>query len=288
MMRRLAISVLMLCLSLAAAAQVVPFVTVRMSARQLALGGAHAADPEPLDSAATVFEAAVSKVLWQKSAIDYNLTDYRAGAWIARSLRLGLDITTNNMGEMVTYSDNGQPLGTFQPSELMAAIDVCYKPSGKIAILAAGKMIRSSLADNYSARAYAIDIEGRWKVSKNIYTGFAVNNLGQAIGYGYGSYPLPTTYKAGLYGIFGGTHAVEGAADFGAMPAWSTFLASVGAGYVYNGRLALRLGAHISTKAEVLPTYASVGASFLSENFDIGAAYLTAANSFALSVKIRL
>ena len=60
------------------------------------------------------------------------------------------------------------------------------------------------------------------------------------------------------------------------------------AGYVYNGRLALRLGAHISTKAEVLPTYASVGASFLSENFDIGAAYLTAANSFALSVKIRL
>ena len=130
----------------------------------------------------------------------------------------------------------------------------------------------------------------KWHFLDALTAGLAVENLGGKLDYGYGAYPLPTTYKAGVYGLLpvAEKHALEATAEAGIMPAYSTTLASVGAGYIYNHALSLRLGAHISTKGEILPTYATAGVAYLSDNFEIGAAYMTAANSLSISVKLKL
>lgn len=290
MIRRLLLSLIMMAATLCAAAQAVPFVTIRTSTSQLAMGGASAAWSEDFTHGENIFEAEIGKTFWQTKAINYNLTNYSARVWAVPSLAIGLKCTTNSMGEIELYSDNGQPLGTFRPSELCATLDLTYKPLTNIALGVAGKIIRSSLTDSNAANCFAADISAKWQVSKLFTIGLAAENLGGDINYGYGAYPLPTTYKAGIFSTipFKEKHAIEAAADFGTMPAYSTILASIGAGYVYNRSLALRLGAHISTKGEIMPTYASVGAAYMSENFEIGGAYLSAANSFSISVKLKL
>ena len=108
--------------------------------------------------------------------------------------------------------------------------------------------------------------------------------------YGYGAYPLPTTFKAGFAGTLtlGGKHALEYAADGGVMPASEAFLASLGTGYLYDGMIAVRCGAHICTKENVLPTYFSAGLFFKSTIFDIGAAWLSAANTYSISARLKL
>ena len=72
------------------------------------------------------------------------------------------------------------------------------------------------------------------------------------------------------------------------MPVCSAALASIGTGYIFNNMIAVRCGAHISAKADIMPTYFSVGAFFASEIFDFGAAYLTAADTFTLSARFKL
>lgn len=290
MIKRVVIAVILLSAALGAAAQAVPFITLRTSTDQLAMGGVSAAWGDEFNRGDNVFEAGIGKTFWQTSAINYNLTNYSARVWAIPSLAIGLKFTTNSMGAIDLYSENGQPLGNFQPSELCGGLEVTFMPFKSLSIGVAGKFIRSSLTDQNSARTFAADIMGRWKISNYLTAGVAIENLGKEIDYGYGAYPLPTTYKAGVFGSIPikEKHAIEAAADFGTMPAYSTILASIGAGYIYNRALALRLGAHISTKGEIMPTYASVGAAYMSENFELGGAYLSVANSFSLSLKLKL
>ena len=290
MMRRLAISALMVALSIAAHAQAVPFVAIRTSAKELSLGGAHASGDEMFSGSGSAFQAGVDRVWWQTGIAGYKLTGIRAKVNLTDGFALGLEMTSNSMAEMTLYSDSGQPLGTFQPGEMMLGMDACIKPVKNIALGVALKMIRSSLTDSNQARAFAVDLQGSWQISSALTAGLAINNLGQDVDYGYGAYKLPTTCKAGVHGLFpmAGKHAVEAAADLGAMPAYSTLLASVGTGYVYDKTFALRCGGHISSKNDIMPTYYCVGASFLSENFDLSGSYITAARTFAISLRLKL
>ena len=151
-------------------------------------------------------------------------------------------------------------------------------------------MIRSSLTDEHTASGYAADLGVIYLFSDSFAAGIAAENVGAALDYGYGKYPLPTTYKAGVNGVFTlkGKHGVIMAADAGAMPSQGAFLASAGAGYVYDRMISARVGAHICTKETVLPTYFSAGIFFQSTNFDIGAAWLSAANTYSISARLKL
>lgn len=279
-----------LTLAVAARAQAVPFVTIPHSTASLALGGAHAATPEAAPMKETSFEAGVDKLFWQTSAINYSITNYAARARVIEVLTLRFEYTTNSMEEVTLYSDTGQALGTTQPNEMSAALSASFAPVKNIFIMAKGKYIHSSLTDTYDATGWAADLGAVWQVSKPLAIGLLAENFGTGIDYGFGEYPLPSTVKAGVYGIFtlAPRHTLETAADAGLMPYYSAFLASLGAGYVYNGMLALRVGAHICTKGDILPTYASVGLFFTSTNFDIGAAFLTASNTFSISARLKL
>ncbi len=290
MMRRLIIFLCMLTAALNAAGQAVPFLTIRMDAGEQALGGAHVASGNLLPLTGSVFEAGVGKTLYQTSGINYNLTHVSARVRIIDGLSAGLEYTSNNMGEMTGYSSNGQPTGTFQPSEMSAALRVSFNPIEKLNLNAAGKLIRSALTDDHSAKCYAADLGAIYKISDSFAAGIAIENLGGDIDYGYGAYPLPTTYKAGLGGIvtIKGKHALEFAADGGAMPSGSAFLASLGTGYVYDNMISVRCGAHICTNAVVLPSYFSAGIYFKSSIFDIGAAWLSAFNTYSISAKVKL
>ena len=290
MMRRLAITALLLAAALAAKAQAVPFVAVRTSAKELSMGGAHASGVDLFSGQEAVFQAGVDRVWWQTKSAGYRLTGLQARVNLAPGFALGVSLGSNAMDEMTLYSENGQPLGSFQPNEMVLAMGACFKPVKAIALEAAAKIIRSSLTDSNRARAFAVDLLGSWKISSALTAGIAINNLGQDMDYGYGAYKLPTTCKTGVHCLFtiAGKHSIEAAADLGAMPAYSTLLASAGAGYVYDKSLALRCGAHISSQNDIMPTYYCVGASFLSENFDLSGSYLTAARTFAISLRLKL
>ena len=289
-MRRTLTTIVALTLAVAAWAQAVPFVTIPHPTASLALGGAHAATPEAAPMKETAFEAGVDKLFWQTSAINYNITNYAVRARVIEALTLGFEYTTNSMEEVTLYSGTGQALGTTQPNEMSAALSASFAPTKNIFILARGKYIHSSLTDTDDAKGWAADLGAVWQISKPLAVGLLAENFGTGIDYGYGEYPLPSTVKAGVYGNFAlaPRHAIETAADAGLMPFYSAFLASIGAGYVYNRMLALRVGAHISTKGDILPTYASVGLFFTSTNFDIGAAYLTASNTYSISARLKL
>ena len=290
MMHRLIITAALLAASLAASAQAVPFVAIRTSAKELSMGGAHASGSELFSGSGSVFQAGLDRVWWQTGIAGYRLTGLQAKVNVTGSFALGLEMTSNSMDEMTLYSDNGQPLGTFQPNEMMLALAASVKPVKNIALAASAKMIRSSLTDSNRAAAFAADLLGSWQISSALTAGISINNLGQDVDYGYGAYKLPTTFKAGVHGLFpiAAKHAIEAAADLGTMPAYSTLLASVGTGYVYNGTIAVRCGAHISSQNDIMPTYYCVGASFLSENFDLSGSYLTAARTFAISLRLKL
>ena len=95
-----------------------------------------------------------------------------------------------------------------------------------------------------------------------------------------------------IFNLYGGWHLKQTAwfqlhAD-GVMPAGSAFLASLGTGYVYDNMIAVRCGAHICTNDIVLPSYFSAGIYFKSANFDIGAAWLSAANTYSISARLKL
>ena len=278
MMRRLVTIVIALMSALQVMAQAVPFVTIRMDAGQQALGGAHVADASLLPIKETLFEAGIGKTLWQTNGIGYNLTNIEARVRIVESFTINL------------YSDNGQPKGTFQPGEMCAGLILSYNPLGLLNIHAEGKMIRSSLTEANPAKGFAADVGVIYIISDSFRAGIAAENIGAALDYGYGAYPLPTTYKAGLSGAISisGKHGVLMAADAGAMPSTGAFLASVGAGYEYNKMISARFGAHICTKESALPTYFSAGIFFQSAIFDIGAAWLSTANTYSISARLKL
>ena len=280
----------MMTTALSAAGQAVPFVTIRMDAGEQAFGGAHVASDNLLPLSDNIFEAGIGKTFYQTGGINYNLTDFLARVRIIDVLTAGIEYTSNNMGEMTRYSNDGQPLGTFQPSEMSVTLRLSYNPIKRLNINAAGKIIRSALTDDNTGQCYAADIGAIYLIGSSFAAGIAVENLGGDINYGYGAYPLPTTYKAGLGGTITlkGKHAMEFAADGGFMPSGSAFLASLGTGYVYNDMISARCGAHICTNDIALPSYFSAGIYFKSANFEIGATWLSAANTYSLSAKFRL
>ena len=290
MMRRIAIMIVLLTTALSAAGQAVPFLTIRMDAGEQAFGGAHVASANLLPLKNNIFEAGIGKTLWQTSGINFNLTNVSARVRIVEGLTAGIEYTSNKMGEMTLYSENGQPTGTFQPGEMAASLRVSYNPLQKLNLNAAGKIIRSALTDDNTGQCYAADLGAIYKIGNSFAAGIAIENLGGNIDYGYGAYPLPTTYKAGLDGTvcLKGKHSVEFAADGGIMPAGSALLASLGTGYVYDNMISIRCGAHICTKENVLPSYFSAGIYFKSANFDIGAAWTSAANTYSISARLKL
>lgn len=290
MIKRLSTVILALVIPLMAIAQAVPCVTIRTSASELSMGGVCAASGSDFEQRPGIFEAEIGKTFYQTSAIGYNLTNYMARIWAMKNLSFGFKCTTNSMKDIELYGSSGQPLGTFHPSELSAGLEFKFLPISNLSFTATGKLIRSTLAENHSAKCMAADLCGRWQPVRNITAALAVENLGGEVDYGYGAYPLPTTYKAGIGGLLpiGSKFEMEAAADFGTIPAYSAMVICAGTGCIYNRTVALRLGAHISTNGEILPTYATIGAAYLSDIFDISGAYMTAANSFSISVKLKL
>ena len=290
MIRRALTFIFAIALAVTASAQAVPFVTIPRSTANLALGGAHAATPEAAPMSGNSFEVGIDKLYWQRSAINYNITNYALRAHVIAPLTLGFEYTTNAMEEMTLYSEAGQALGTTQPNEMCAALSAALSLTSRSYLVAKGKFIRSSLTDTYSASCWAADVGAVWQISKPIAVGLLAENIGSKLDYGFGEYPLPSTVKAGMYGNFSlaPKHSVETAVDAGLMPAYSAFITSLGAGYVFNHMLALRIGAHICTRGDILPTYASAGVFFTSANFDVGAAYLTASNTYSISARLKL
>ena len=294
MIRCIATILLSTALAIAARAQAVPFVTIQPSAERLAAGGAHVATPDNYNLTESLLEVNVGKTLWQTRAINFNLTNLGARFKVTPDLTASLTVTSNSMAEITLYGDSGQVLGTAMPNELCAGIYVAYNPIRPLIINLTGKYIRSALTDTEEASSLAADIGVIWRFGKWTHYPFAVGirveNLGKGIDYGYGSYPLPTTVRIGGYDLapLAEGHALEIAADLGTMPAFETFLTSISAGYIFKKMIAVRGGAHISTKADIMPTYASVGIGFTSTIFDISAAYLTAFNTYSISARLKL
>jgi len=289
-MRRFIVIIILIALSIQAQAQSVPFVTIQAASDNLALGGAHVAGPYSMPLDKNNLEAGFGKTLWQTKAINYNLSNIMIRLRVIQGLTLGFEYTANSMDKYVIYDVNGNPKGNYQPNEMYAGLNIWFSPIEKLALRVSGRYIRSSLAADTDAQTFAADVCGVYKIGKMLNIGLEARNIGNKLNYGYGEYALPATFLAGAYGTFplAEKHKLEAALDGGAMPAYSTFLASAGAGYIFNDMIAVRAGAHISTNVSVLPTYFSVGLFFTSRFFDIGGAFLTAANTFSLTARIRL
>ncbi len=289
-MRKVLLIFLAAALAFTAHAQTVPFAIIQPSAGNLSLGSAHVATPSAILQENGIVEAGFGKTFWQTKAMSFNISNFMLRVKAMETLGIGIEYTTDTMAEYETYDASGNGNGSYQPNEMYIGANIWIRPAGALCFRVAGRYIRSSLAPDSDAQCFAADISGVYTIAPGVNAGFEIRNLGGKLDYGYGSYPLPTTYTLGAYGAFplAAKHKVEAALDAGAMPAFSTMLVSAGAGYIYNDMIVVRGGAHISTNGSVMPTYFSVGAFFTSKILDIGAAYLTAAQTYSISAKIRL
>ena len=289
-MRKVLVILFAAALSFALQAQTVPFAIIQPFADNLALGGAHTASPSALPQESGTVEAGIGKTFWQTKALSLNLTNFMLRIKALDALSFGIEYTSDTMAEYETFDAGGNSSGTYQPNEMYIGANVWIRPVDALCFRAAGRYIRSSLAPDSDAQCFAADLAGIYRIAGIVNTGFEIRNLGGKLDYGYGEYPLPTTFTAGAYGAFpiAGKHKAEAALDAGVMPAYGTMLISGGAGYIYNDMIAVRSGVHISTNGSVMPTYFSFGVFFVSKILDIGAAYLTAAQTYSLSARIRL
>ncbi len=279
----LAFALTALCLQ----AQPAYYLSIPNSAERLALGGYDNALPKL--QGGEWLEAGFTKTLWQPKGVNYNISDIRAMVRPLSFLAAGLEFSSNNMAGYDGYDDRGNSMGSYQPYEMSARAEVRLYPFRSLTLSVAGRILHSSLGSNCDAQSLSADFGCSYTFAENVTVGVQCKNIGGALDYGGGSSLLPAIYSAGAYANISISQLLrlEGALSAGSVSSYSTPFATAGAGLVIKGA-AVRLGGHFSGNAAVMPSYFSAGAFYAGRHFEIGGAYVTAANTFSFSAKLTL
>ncbi len=269
-------------------AQPASYLSIPNSAERLALGGYDNALPE-LQSG-ELLEAGFTKTLWQTKGIDWNISDLRATVRPLTFLAAGLEFSSNQMAEYDSYDDRGNPTGSYQPYEMSVRAEVRIYPFRSLTLSMAGRVLHSSLGSAFDAQSFSADFGCSYTFKRIVTVGLQGKNIGGKLDYGSGSSLMPAIYSAGAYADIPISQLLrlEGALSAGSVSNYSVTFATAGAGLVIKEAVAVRLGGHFSGNAGVMPSYFSAGAFYAGRHFEIGGAYLTAANTFSISAKLTL
>jgi hypothetical protein len=192
----------------------VPFLTMGVGARALAMGEAATATTD--DATALFWNPAglaqlegQSATFMHAAALEDSSLDYAAYARHKGPSAWGIGVQYFSAGDIETSLD-GQTFGTYTPNDLAATLGYATTWGG-YGIGLSAKYIQSNLVE--TARTYALDAgvlsPAFWK--DRVRAGIALANLGGGIKYDQESSDLPMTLRAGLavYPAKGWTGALD-------------------------------------------------------------------------------
>ncbi|MBR5736399.1 MAG: PorV/PorQ family protein [Bacteroidales bacterium] len=292
MIRRiLSIAALMLA-SLAASAQSASFVNLADNARRMALGGADAAySVSKILDDSFKGSADATYVMWQPQALGNNIVMLDGYFKVADKFALSAGGKFNMYKPYESVNQQGNPAGSFTPSEMMGFLGFHYGVNDNLALVADIKFVSSKLAAKYAGQAIGADLGLAYDID-GLMLAFTARNVGTKITYSTSVQSnLPMTVLLGAEkSIDMGDNALDFAVDAGYMPLHSCMVAKAGAEFSIQRIFDIRAGFHFGSNKAVEPSYATVGIGANVNVVRLGFAYFIAGgdsplkNTLAFSV----
>ena len=239
-----------------------------------------------LNPSATVFgdskgAVAYSYLPWQRELTDGSNLHILSGYYRLGNksgLLAGFRYFTH--GDIVVTDGEGNTSGSFTPKEFSIDLGYAYRLCDRWSVSAVFHYISSDLGDFSGAKkgsAFAADL-GAMYHAPSWNAGLSVTNLGSKIDYGYDSYELPASLKAGgaYWHTFSDRHRLTGHAElaYRLMPSdYSGVNVGLGAEYLYNDLIAVRGGYHIGDDKKTGPSYATLGCGLMYRGAEVNFAY---------------
>ncbi len=279
-------------------AQALPYTAADADPVILAKGGAGLTETGSVSHAAftnaavipfseSTLDASAGYMMWQPGSVNSNVISAGAAFNLAGKLGVAAGLYYGMNPEYGITGTGGTPNGTFQPTDIHAAVGVAYRFLGFMSFGVNVGYATSTLAEGKSYGAVEADAFVMAKLAGLKVTAGVSNMLGSvksAIG---AKYSLPASAALGAgYGLSLGKSAVEANVDLDYFFSGGV-AASLGAAYTFNDLVSVRAGYRYGGDSPV-PSYASVGAGAKFMGIKLDAAYLIGsgpmANTLALSL----
>jgi hypothetical protein len=235
--------------------------TQTLTAEQTALGGLHACaegGPEALRAnpaslaAANGPQGSVSHQGWQTGLRE----EWVGGVLPCAGGSLGVDLSALHAGELPSFDEDGKPLGTFMPVEIIAGVGYAH-PLGRA--VQAGVALHGLYLGGPEDDLRGISIDGGTELSHgDTRIALTVRNLGPNPRGGHASYRLPSTAAMGLEQEIGSRLRVNATVTADRDGLWT---GSAGARAEVPGGVSLLGGAAYSPDAQAAPLSPRVGIS---------------------------
>ncbi len=226
------------------------------------------------------FSAEVGGQLWAPTK-EIGTTAFGAGvSYSLGSLNISAALRSGNGKPYEIFGKTGITEGTFTPNEMTAALGVSYKVLDFVSIGGSAKYLTTALGKDFSMNGIAASVIATGRLS-GLGVAAGIVDLGGKVKTQSGSYSLPTAIEAGVgYELkVAAQHAIDlcGQIDYFLAGGLQTGL---GVQYEWNGTVAVRGGANLSSKG-VLPTFYTVGVGLNLSGFKVDVCYLTGNETLA-------
>jgi hypothetical protein len=183
----------------------------------------------------------------------------------------GLGLSLLQGGAVELDQADGSFASVQSQSDWAVSLGYGVKVGSGVRLGAAAKMLNSTLAEKYTASAFAADLGLQVDAAPGLCLGAAVQNIGTEITYETEGDPLPLTVRAGAaYGVsLGSSHQLALLAD-GLKANDRDFALHLGVEYAYAGLLAARLGYKAGYDLEGLTAGLGVAWSVLQLDYAFG------------------
>ena len=206
-----------------------------------------------------------SYTLWTPSVNSFGLIGASASYRVIPKLVVALSVKDFMSPAYELASTSGLSEETFKPMDLAIGLGAAYQLGESLALGAAAKFVRSSLAPEVSKGTVAFNLSAKY-AANGLQAGLALDNLGSG---------LPTTVRAGAaYSIAGLTASLEGDYVLNA-----GMMAGAGLQYGIKDMVFVRAGYHLGLSDKVIPSHVSLGVGLNFSGFRLDVSYLTASKT---------
>lgn len=287
-MKKIILSIIsLLCLSSVAWSQALVYSKIDQDPSSAAMGGASLSgrssfgwtshsNPAMMSFAQTAVDVSASYQNWSPSATNY--INFGAFGKTGDKISLSGGAVYGSSKSFPVYDENGQAVGSFSPSDLMAGAALSYRVNKVLSAGASVSYVSQNVAKGQSYSAVSSNISVAAVVSDFIVT-VAMKSLGtqvesmsedkyaQALSIGAGAlYTKNLSKESKIQAVLEADFFTAG-----------EFSAALGASYTYNDIVSVRAGYHLGDK--IMPSYASagLGVELFGAHFDV--AYLLGAKN---------
>ena len=222
--------------------------------------------------------------LWAPGSVSCTVIGAQAAVRIGSSLTVEGGVSSFRDRPYDIYDETGAPGGSFSPYDLLINVGASYRIGKSLETGVSIKSVTSGIAENATGSAFCADIHAAY-TGRGWYGGLAVRNLGPAVNYGSGAYPLPAL--AAVYGGWKPLDSLSIVAEADYLFA-GAFMAGAGVEYAFRDMLFARAGYHYGDAARALPGFLSLGLGGKLAGFSLDASVLLLSDTLSASFLIGL